>query len=170
MFRYTSLNAEKVGQNFKKKTWKHDFDSVPKQNRTQSAVNKVTALQYNIIISKEKILWEELNNLPRIPLAPAYPLHLIIKNIKKSSFTPTATYSQLILNTETNIFPIIPPFSEIGKSFTTTINKNWHTIAYDATLRTTSSSTPLSAFRKSSSIHNHLLHSTQTYGLSQQNS
>ena len=41
------------------------------------------ALQYNMIISEDHILQEELNNLTRVLLALAYPLHLIIKNIRK---------------------------------------------------------------------------------------
>ena len=41
------------------------------------------ALRYNRIISKDHILHEELNNLTRIILAGAFPLHLIIK-IRKS--------------------------------------------------------------------------------------
>ena len=42
------------------------------------------ALRYNMIISEDPILQEELNNLTRILLARAYPLHLIIKKIKKT--------------------------------------------------------------------------------------
>ena len=42
------------------------------------------ALQYNMIISEDHTLQEELNNLTRILLARAYLLHLIIKSIKKS--------------------------------------------------------------------------------------
>ena len=42
------------------------------------------ALRYNMIISEDNILQEELNHLTRILLARAYPLHLIIKNIKKA--------------------------------------------------------------------------------------
>ena len=41
------------------------------------------ALRYNMIISEDHILQTELSNLTRIFLACAYPLHLIIKNIKK---------------------------------------------------------------------------------------
>ena len=40
------------------------------------------ALRYNII-SEDHILQEELNDLTRILLAHAYPLHFIIKNLKK---------------------------------------------------------------------------------------
>ena len=42
------------------------------------------AFRYNIIISDDHILQKELKNLTRILLARAYPLHLIIKNIKKA--------------------------------------------------------------------------------------
>ena len=42
------------------------------------------ALRYNIIISEDHILQEELNNLTHILTARAKPLHLIIKNIKKA--------------------------------------------------------------------------------------
>ena len=39
--------------------------------------------RYIMIISEDHILQEELNNLTHILLAHAYPLHLIIENIKK---------------------------------------------------------------------------------------
>ena len=41
------------------------------------------ALRYSMIILEDHILQAELSNLTRILLARAYPLHLIIKNIKK---------------------------------------------------------------------------------------
>ena len=41
------------------------------------------ALRYNMIILQDHILQAELSNLTRILLAHAYPVHLIIKNIKK---------------------------------------------------------------------------------------
>ena len=46
------------------------------------------ALRYNMIISGDHILQEELNNLTRILLARAYPLHLIIKNKKSLDTQP----------------------------------------------------------------------------------
>ena len=42
------------------------------------------ALRYNMIISEDHILQEELSNVTRILLARAYLLHLIIKSIKKA--------------------------------------------------------------------------------------
>ena len=43
----------------------------------------VQALRDDMIILEDHILQAELNNLTRILFACAYPLHLIIKNIKK---------------------------------------------------------------------------------------
>ena len=44
------------------------------------------ALRYNMIISEGSIPQEELNNITHILLDCAYPLHLIIQNIKRPSF------------------------------------------------------------------------------------
>ena len=63
------------------------------------------ALRYNNI-SEDHILQEEINNLTRILLACAYPLHFIIKNIKK---TLTHARNHLLLQqtaqTKKNILP-----------------------------------------------------------------
>ena len=134
-----------------------------------SAVNKVSfihkALRYNMIISEDHILREELNNVTRTLLLRAYPLHHIIKNIKKSYiYTRSNILYQRTPHTEKNILLIIIPFSDIGKSFMATIHKNWHTIDDDTTFSVVGLSKPLCAYSKSSSIHNHLVHSAQTYG------
>ena len=74
------------------------------------------ALRYNMIISDDHILQAEFNNLTRILLAQSYPLHLTIKNIKKAlSRSRNYLLSQPTPHTETNILPIITPFSDIGK-------------------------------------------------------
>ena len=69
-------------------------------------------------------------------LARAYPLHLIIKNIKES---PHLHPQQLAISTDTtyrnkSILPILTPFSYTGKSFIGTIRNNWHTINDEFTL------------------------------------
>ena len=68
-----------------------------------------------MIISEDHILQAELNNLTHILLARAYPLpyplHLIIKNIKKALIhRRNYLLSQRTPHTETNILPIITPF------------------------------------------------------------
>ena len=129
------------------------------------------ALRYNVIISENHIPQAELNNLTSILLALLHPLHLIIKNIKKA-LTHSSNYllSQQTPQKETNILPIITPFSDMGKQLTAIIHRNWHIVANDTTLSTIWPSKPFSAYTKSNSIHNHLVHSAQTYGASQQNS
>ena len=126
-------------------------------------------LRYNMIISEDHNLQVELNNLIRILLARAYQLHLIIKNITKA-LTHNRNYllSQRTPHTETKILPIITPFSDMGKQLAVIIHRNWHIITNDITLSTIWSSKPLSAYTKSNSIHNHLVHSARTYGASQQ--
>ena len=98
-----------------------------------------------MIISEDHILQEEINNLKRTLLAHTYPLHFIIKNIKKAlTYNPNALLFQRTSQTVTNILPIITPFSDIDKLFTATIN-NWHAIADETTLSTVWPSKPLSA-------------------------
>ena len=62
------------------------------------------ALHFNMIILEDHILQEELNNLTLILFAHAYPLYIIIKNIKKVS---THNRNHLLFQrppqTETNI-------------------------------------------------------------------
>ena len=127
------------------------------------------ALWYNMIISEDCILQEELNVI-RILLARAYPPHLIIKSKKALIYIGSNLLSQRLSHKETNIHPIITPFSDISKSFTTSIHKNWHPIASDTTLSTIWQSKPLFVYKNSISIHNHLVHSAHTYGSSQHNS
>ena len=129
------------------------------------------AFRYNMIISEDHILQEKLNNLTRILLARAYPLHLIIKNIKKAL---TRSRNQLLCqrtpHTETNFLPIVTPFSDISKKLTAIIYRNWQNVVNDTPLSTIWPSKPLSAYTKSSIIHNNLVQSAQTYGSSQQDS
>ena len=69
------------------------------------------ALRYNMIISEDHILQEELNNLTRILMARAYLLQLIIKNIKKPlTHNQNHLLSQQTSQTEINIFPIVTSF------------------------------------------------------------
>ena len=103
------------------------------------------ALRYNMIIPEDHILQAELNNLTRILLAHVYQLQLIIKNIKKT-LTHSRNYllSQRTPHTETNILPIITPFSGMGKQLIAIIHRNWHIVA-TTPLSTIWPSKPLSA-------------------------
>ena len=53
--------------------------------------------------------------------------------------------SQRTPQTETNILPIVTPFSDIGKLLSAIIHRNWHNVVNDITLSTIWLSKPLSA-------------------------
>ena len=127
------------------------------------------ALRYNMTISEDHTLQEKLSNLTRILLARAYPLHLIIKNIKSLDLQ---TQSPVILtNTaDRNILPIVTPFSDISKLLAAVMHGNWHSVANDTIFSTIFPSIFLSAYTKSSGIYNRLVHSAQTYGSLRQDS
>ena len=58
----------------------------------------------------------------------------------------------------------------MGKQLAAIIRRNWYIVANDSTRSAIWPSKPLSAYTKSNSIRNHLVHSAQTYGSSQQDS
>ena len=166
MCKSTFLNLENTRQNFTEKpltAWRY-FTSIPTCVSIQ-----YDHLQYNMIISSTT--WSS-------PIQHDHIHYLVIKNIKKaliynrSNFQYQRTQQKFfkqntsyrILHTETKILPIIPLFSGIGKTFITTIQKNWHVIVHGATLSAVWPFKPSSAYSKSSSIHSNLVHSTQTYG------
>ena len=129
------------------------------------------ALLNNMIISKDHILKEQCNNLTGILLARTYPLHVIIKKIKKAlTNSPNYLLSQRTPHIQTDILPIITPFSDMGKQLTAIIHRNWHILANITTFSIIWSFKPLSAYTKSNIIQKHFVHSTQTYGSSLQDS
>ena len=78
-----------------------------------------------MIISEDQILQEKLNNLTRILLALAYPLHLIIKNIKNAlAHNRSYLLFQQTPQTDTNICPISTPFLDI-ETYWQTIHGNY---------------------------------------------
>ena len=90
----TFLNLENSRQNLTKKptgciTIVH-FHSHHPLNCKEGIIYS-RALRYNMIISEDYTLQEELNNLTHILLAHVQPLYLVCKNIKKPSSTPAVT-------------------------------------------------------------------------------
>ena len=89
MFRSTFLNPEILEQNFTKKTlslWQYFTSTSNPLLSCKEGMIYSEALRYNMIISEGSIPQEELNNITHILLDCAYPLHLIIQNIKRPSF------------------------------------------------------------------------------------
>ena len=58
----------------------------------------------------------------------------------------------------------------MARQLTAMTHRNWQIVANNTTLSTIWQSKHLSAYSKSNSIRNHLVHSAQTYGSSQEDS
>ena len=168
MFRSTFLNPENLRQNLTKNpmTLWHYFTSTP---TTHSAGKKISFIykHFDTIWPSPKTT---SNKNSIISHAFFWLAHIHYTSSSKTLiYMPSNLLSQRTPHIEPNILPIVTPFSDMGKSFTNTIHKNWHTIANEATQFKIWPSKPLSAYKKSSSIHNHLVHSAQTYDFSQHN-
>ena len=72
--------------------------------------------------------------------------------------------SQKTTPTKVNIVPVINIFLDMDKLFSNSIHNNWYAISIATTLSIICLSKLLSAYPKFSSIQNHMVHSTQTYG------
>ena len=128
------------------------------------------ALRYNMIISEGHIRQAQLNNLTRIPLARAYPRHVIIKNIKKS-LTHSRNYllSQRTPHADNNILPIITPFLDTGKQLTAIIHRYWHIVVNNTTLSTIwpsnlchNTPNPTVFITTLFTLHKHMVHHSKT--------
>ena len=122
------------------------------------------ALRYNMIISEDKNLQKELDNLTKTLLARAYPLNIIQNNIAKAL---THSRSDLLKresqNDRQNVLPIIVPYSEQGKAFSQIIHDNWDTLKEDNSLTNIWPDRPITAFQKTTCIKDHLVHTAQKY-------
>ena len=112
--------------------------------RCKESIIYSQVLRYNMIISEDHIMQEELNCLTGILLAC-----VIIKNWKKTLIhNRNHQLSHQTPQTETKILPIITPFSDIGKLLTAIIHKNWSDDTNDTTISTIWWSKPLSTYTK----------------------
>ena len=79
----------------KKNLWKNPTDCMALlhfhtyyQFSCKESIVYSQALWYNMIISKDHILEEEVNNLTRVVVVHAYPLNFVINNIKNPYLPP----------------------------------------------------------------------------------
>ena len=96
----------------------------------------VSFLDVKIYLSESRKLKTKLYKKPTdcmtLPLSPSTQLQLRY-HLFPSYLGNLDLLSQRTPQSETNILTIATPFSELGKLFTATIHKNWHTIANDTT-------------------------------------
>ena len=129
---------------------------------TKESVIYSQALRYNMIISNDSILQDELYNLTRTLLARHYPLKTINDNIQKAlQFTQT----ELIRKTRSKETPTEPPipfitkYTEGGQRTRKIIRENWNIITNDPYTNNIFPQPPVTAFQKLPTIANILIRS-----------
>ena len=120
-----------------------------------------------MIISDDTLLQIELDNLTRILIARDYPLEIITRNIEKAL---QFSHYELIHRNKQNdskkqVLPVITPYSNEGIALSSTIKYHWPLIKNDPDLSQIWPSPPITAFTKSKSLKDILVHSRQGHPL-----
>lgn len=121
------------------------------------------ALRYNLIISDDKNLEKELDHLTLSLITRNYPLEIIIKNIQKALEQTRNCLLQKVRSPKgpENILPFITPFCTEGQALSQKINKGWKIIEKDPELSRVWPSRPITAYTKTKSLKDLLVHSRQ---------
>lgn len=127
---------------------------------TKESIIYSQALRYNMIISEDSILQDELYNLTKILLARKYPLHIINQNIIKAlQFSQTELiYKNKQENTDVDQpIPFITKYTDTGKKLKQMVNEHWHILTDDPYTNNIFPQTPINAFQKLTTIGNVLV-------------
>ena len=125
------------------------------------------ALRYNLLIADDHSLQKELDSLAISLLARKYPLDIITHNISKALFHTRdallhkSTKASGPTTGPTTVLPIITPYSVEGKSFSQSVRDRWHIIKNDPQLHSIWPNHPITAYHKSESVKDILVHSCQ---------
>ena len=121
------------------------------------------ALRYNLLITDDITLQKELDSFTVSLLTGKYPLEIITHNIPKPLFhsrdtllcrTPRASSSR----TER---PVVTPYSSEGRQFSKSVWDHWHIIENDPQLHSIWPNPPVTAYHKTESLKDILVHSRQ---------
>ena len=121
------------------------------------------ALRYNLLIADDNVLQKELDSLTISLLARKYPLEVITRNISKALLhsrytllhrTPKASSSRSVL-------PVVTPYSPEGRQFSKSVRNHWHIIENDPQLHNIWPNPPITAYHKTESLKDILVHSRQ---------
>ena len=111
------------------------------------------ALRYNLLISDDTILQKELNSFTISLLARKYPLEVISLDTLLYR-TPKASSSRSVL-------PVVTPYSSEGRQFSKSVQDHWHIIENDPQLHRIYPSPTITAYHKTESLKDIIVHSRQ---------
>ena len=126
------------------------------------------ALRYNLLITDDTLLQKELDSLAISLLTRQYPLEIITRNISKALLHSRETLLHRPPKTASpkRVLPIITPYSPEGRHFSQSVRNRWHIIENDSELQNVWSNHPITAYHKTKSLKDILVHSRQTKPIS----
>ena len=126
------------------------------------------ALRYNLLITDDTLLQKELDSLAISLLTRQYPLEIITRNISKALLhsRETLLYRPPKTASPKRVLPIVTPYSPEGRYFSQSIRNRWHIIENESELQNVWSNHPITAYHKTKSLKDILVHSRQTKPIS----
>ena len=119
------------------------------------------ALRYNFLIADDNILQKEPDSLTTSPLARKYPLEVITRNISKALLhsRDTLLYKTPKASSSISALPVVTPYSSEGRQFSKSVRDHWHIIENDPELNSIWPNPPTTAYHKTESLRDILVHS-----------
>ena len=126
------------------------------------------ALRYNLLITDDTLLQKELDSLAISLLTRQYPLEIITRNISKALLHSRETLLHRPPKTASpkRVLPIVTPYSPEGRHFSQSVRNRWHIIENDSELQKVWSNHPITAYHKTKSLKDILVHSRLTKPIS----
>ena len=121
------------------------------------------ALRYNLVIADDHLLQKELDSYALSLLGRKYPLDIITHNISKALLhtRDTLLCEPTKASGPRTVLPIITPYSVEGRSFFQSVRDQWHIIENDPQLHSIWPNQPITAYHKTESLKDILVHSRQ---------
>ena len=121
------------------------------------------ALRYNLLIADDNVLQKELDSLTISLLARIYQLEVITRNISKALLHSRGTllYRTPKASSSRSVLPVVTPYSSEGRQFSKSVRDHWHIIENDSQLHSIWLNPPITAYHKTESLKDILVHSRQ---------
>ena len=121
------------------------------------------ALRYIFLIADDNVLQKEFDSLTISLLARKYPLEVITRNISKALFhsRDTIFYRTPNVSSSRSVLPVVTPHSSERRQFSKSVRNHWHIIENDPELHSIWPNPPITAYHKTESLKDILVHSRQ---------
>ena len=122
------------------------------------------ALRYNLLIKDDTLLQKELDSLAISLLARQYPLEIITRNISKALLHSHDTLLCRPPKTTSpkRVLPIVITYFPEGRHFSQSVRNRWHIIENDSQLQNVWPNHSITAYHKTESLKDILVHFRQT--------